>query len=254
MNTRETPSRYPFDEGFYQRVARSRSTFELVESHVPSGTAHGFRVDAGNVFRLAMMERAQILDVDLFNAEDLTEHYASGAQFHIEGTLVTRFTRIWGTPPRSRPIATVINDSVRWLDNPGALRDHKSYGGHCHPHHWVLFAGRHPNTCYDNLRAGLAMLGYSQRHIHDNLNLFEKMGMDPYTGQHTHAKSDARAEDFMEFYAEIPLMVVVSLCPYGDGSVPPARWADTQPRVSPVRIEVLETGIAPLGWPYELPS
>lgn len=246
MNKPLSDASYPFDHEFYGRLLSARPSFKLLETHRPPGTGYGFRVQAGQAFRLSMVEGPQILDVDIFNAQDVTEHYAAGAQFHIEGTLVSRFTRIWGTPPKSRPLATVIADSVRWRDNAGSLRDHKSYGGHCHPHHWVLFAGRHPRTCYDNLRAGLAMLGLSQRHIHDNLNLFEKMGMDPYTGQHTHAKSDAEAGDYLEFYAELSLLVAVSLCPYGEGSVPPSGWRETEISVRPISIEVFETGIQPL--------
>jgi uncharacterized protein YcgI (DUF1989 family) len=242
--------KYPFDAGFYAELAKRRMSFRHVESHIVPVGGYGFTVSEGQTFRLVMVEGPQIIDLDIFNRDDVTEHYAAGSQFHLEGTLVTRFTRIWGTPPLSRPLATVIADTVAWRDNSAALRDHKSYGAHCHPHHWVLFAGRHPRTCYDNLRAGVGMLGLSQRHVHDNLNLFEKMGMDPYTGQHMHARSDAEAEDYLEFYAEVPLAVALSLCPYGDGSVPPIRWSEAEIPVRPVRIEIYDSDTTPLGWPY----
>ena len=57
------------------------------------------------------------------------------------------------------------------------------------------------------------MLGLGQQHIHDNVNLFQRGGYDPFTGAHLIDQSDARAGDHIEFYAELDLLVSVSICP-----------------------------------------
>ena len=158
-------------------------------------------------------------------------------------------TRVWGTPPRSRPLATVIADRITLRDVGHGYKDHKPYGAHCNPHHWILFAGTVPNTCYDNLRAGCAMVGLGQRTTHDNLNLYMKTAMDPRTGQHLNVVSDAVAGDYIQFFAEVDLLVVVSLCPYGDGSVVPMDWATTQIAQRPIAIEIADSATTPLGWP-----
>src|SRR5438067_902720 len=93
----DTRSHYPLNEAFYEGLVQRQPTFAHIESHIVPAGGYGFTLDRGRTFRLVMAEGPQIIDLDIFNRDDVTEHYAAGAQFHIEGTLVTRFTRIWGT-------------------------------------------------------------------------------------------------------------------------------------------------------------
>lgn len=240
------------ETAFYEELLSRRPAFATVAStHVPANTGHGFRVDAGQAFRFVMTEGVQIVDACMFNATNVEEHYDASTQFRVEGSFITRLTRIWGNPPLSRALATVLVDTVRWTDSPRGFRDHKCYGGHCNPHHWAMYSAGRVRTCYDNLRAAVEMLGLNQRHIHDNMNLFERMAMDPYTGRHLHAQSDAQRDDYLEFYAEVPLLVAVSLCPMGDGSIPPdlvtpETWQSHDPPVRPIQIQVLDTGQPPI--------
>lgn len=249
---------YPFDGAFYANLIGQRENARLAWRHVaPGRSGFGWRVAAGQLFRLVMVEGGQVADLCLSSAEDPTEHYAAGAQFYIEGARITRSTRIWGTPPRSRPLAFVTADTVRV--RPGtqgeglhaaARQHHKCYGAHCNPHHWKLFAGIHPPTCYDNLRAAYAQLGLSQYTIHDNMNLFGRFAMDPESGVHTPVPTQAEAGDYLEFYAETDLLVALSVCPYGYSATPPEQWIDGAPPTRPIGVEVYDTGIRPLGWPY----
>jgi uncharacterized protein YcgI (DUF1989 family) len=235
------------DVGFYADLIRDRATFELASNHiVPRGTGYGFRVEAGQTFRFRVLERAQILDVNMMNADDPREHFSTGTQLTLEGGRITRLTRIWGTPPRSRPLATCIADTVRTQPNERLLRDHFGYSGHCSAHFWLLFTGSHHRPCYDNLRAGAAMLGLSQRWIHSSMNLFMKAAFDSAGVKHLD-RSDAVAGDYLEFFAEIPLHVVMSLCPNGSGLSPNEIWDDALATpVYPVGVEISTTGRSPL--------
>ena len=106
-------SLYAFDERFYADLAARRSSFQMRWEHVvPAKSGYGWRVSAGQAFRITMVAGAQVVDLCISAAEDPHEHYAAGAQFYIEGARVTRNTRIWGTPPRSRPLATITADKV----------------------------------------------------------------------------------------------------------------------------------------------
>jgi uncharacterized protein YcgI (DUF1989 family) len=233
-------------------LAARRDSFPVVSRTViPKNSGYGARVPAGHVFKLEMIEGAQIIDLDIFAAADPSEHYSAATQVWAEGGRVSVFTRVWGTPPKSRPLATVIADRISFHDEGEGLRDHKSYGAHCNPHDWMLFAGFLPNTCYDNLRAACAALGLPQQAIHDNLNLYMKAALDPDTGRHLNVTSDARAGDFIEFYAETDLLIAFSLCPYGDGSVVPQDWATTPVPQHPVVLEIRNTLTPPLPWPNE---
>lgn len=229
---------------FYAELVGRRSSFELVSSiTLDRGEGYGFRVDAGQAFRFTMVERVQLLDMCLYNADDITEHFASGAQIAIEGNQVGQLTRIWGNAPRSRPLATCIADTVREQGSELHMHEHHAHGAHCNPHHWELFSQQHPKTCYDNLRQGLSMLGLGQREIHDNINLYSKKAWNPATGQAVGEMGDAEAGDYIEFYAEIPLLVSLSLCPYGDGDVRPEGWAGQEIPVYPVSVEIFNTGV-----------
>jgi uncharacterized protein YcgI (DUF1989 family) len=97
------------------------------------------------------------------------------------------------------------------------------------------------------------MLGLHQQYIHDNVNLFQKGGYDPYSGAHLIDPSDATVGDYIEFLAEIDLGISISIGPNSGGS--DARresWSETGPSdpVYPVRVETLDTGKQSLGWPY----
>jgi uncharacterized protein len=246
-----TAPQLPYDEVFYEALSRDHRSFPVLSrSIVPANSGYGLAVGAGQTFRLEMIEGPQIIDLDLFSAADPSEHFSAPTQLWLEGGRVGRLDRVWGSPPASRPIATVIEDRIVFEDIGLGYRDHKCYGAHCNPHPWAHFAKYQPNTCYDNLWTGARMVGLGQRQIHDNLNLYMKAALDPLTGQHLTVKSDAVAGDYIQFFAEIDLLVVFSLCPYGDGSVVPEDWATTVVPRYPIAVEVADSGRSPLPWPY----
>jgi uncharacterized protein len=245
-----TPINPPFDASFYDELLGARQSFEPDWSHVvPAGTGYGFEVDAGKAFRFVMIEGPQILDVQMLNAHDPREHFSAPTQFSIEGGVITRLTRIWGTPSQTRPIATCTADTVRTRPTTTLLRHHMGHSAHCSAHFWYLFTGQHHRPCYDNIRAGMAMLDLSQRWIHDSMNLFMKSGFDASLATIRAEQSDAEVGDYIEFFAEIPLKVALSLCPNGSGRPPDTIWDDAvQTPVYPIRIEVDSTGVEPLAW------
>jgi uncharacterized protein YcgI (DUF1989 family) len=240
---------------FYSTLVERRESFERVSVYpVDPAThpGHAFRVEAGQAFRLVVLEHGQIIDTMFYNADDPTERYASGAQFAIEGGQITRLTRIWGNPPHSRPLATVTADTLRVSSGgkAGPMAEHLAFGGHCNPHHYALLSGTHPHTCYDNFRAALATVGLSQRWAGDNMNLFSASGLDPTTGDYFIGPSHAERGDYIEFYAEIALLVAISLCPAGSGGVSDGSdgWRTDLP-IHPIGLEIYNTGVEPLPWP-----
>src|SRR5262249_10324895 len=86
-------SPYPFDTGFYEALGAKRATFKLVSDHiVPARSGYGWRVKAGQAFRIVMVEGGQVVDLCIFSADDPHEHYSAGTQFYTEGARVTRHT------------------------------------------------------------------------------------------------------------------------------------------------------------------
>ena len=240
--SRPAPSR---DEDAFDALLASRANWTIAWEHVvPANHGYGFTVTDSQAWRLEIVEMPQIVDMCVFCTADPSEHLHVGSIWLWEGGHVTRGTRLWGTPPQTRVLATCTADTLCPTEDHTGARDHVCHGAHCNPHHWVLYTGRHQRTCYDNLRAGMAMLGHSQRQIHDNLNLFQRTALDPRTGQYLEYVSDAERGDYVEFRAHVDLSVVISLCPQGSG--PDAGAGQHQESgyydlpTWPVRVVVLE--------------
>ena len=204
---------FPFDGYFYKEILAKQNDRKLSDKRVVEKGGVGFRVEPGQIFRFELLEGTQVLDVSLMNSDDPFEHYSTGTQMAIEGGVITQFTRVWGTAPLSRPLATCIGDTVQHETSDDLARDHFGHCSHCSVHQWFLLDDRNQTSCYDNLRAGLAERGMGQRYITDNLNLFIKGAIDPETGALIIKESDSKRGDYIEFYAEIPLHCIVSLCP-----------------------------------------
>jgi uncharacterized protein YcgI (DUF1989 family) len=99
------------------------------------------------------------------------------------------------------------------------------------------------NSCRLNLLQAIEPFGLKERNIRDNFNIFNKFRIDPATGKTYGARGDSKPGDYIEFYAEFDLLVAVSNCPNGDGSVHYAT------EVLPIDIEIYDTGIAPRPFP-----
>ena len=89
--------------------------------------------------------------------------------------------------------------------------------------------------------------GLNETDLRENISVFQKTWLDPHSGSVSLAKSEARRSDYIEYYAEMDLLVAVSVCPLGDGAVDPT--APGPNAVRPLGIEIRETGIAPKPFP-----
>jgi uncharacterized protein YcgI (DUF1989 family) len=233
---------YPIDERFYDRVAAAEPR-ALSRTLIPGGRGHGFRVEPGYSFAFTLVEGAQIVDVCLLNADDPSEVFATGPQLAIEGGRIAKRTRLWGNPPRSRPLATCIADTLGQRVHDAPLANHICHSDCCSRAFWRAVSGEERRSCYDNLCHGLELVGLDARAFQSNVNLFMSAAFDPTTGDLVEGWSTAAQGDSIVFYAEIPLHVAVSVCPAGPGG-PLGGRGERQPVA--VEVSVGDTGIAPL--------
>ena len=85
--------------------------------------------------------------------------------------------------------------------------------------------------------------------LHDNINLFQKTYFAP-KGVHPVEMTDAKKGDYVELYAEMDVLLAVSLCPSGTGTY---HWSEAEKdTVSPLKIEVYDTGVEPLPYQHEI--
>jgi len=195
------------------------------EITIPPRDARCFNVPAGHFFRISSIEGPQVGDLNLWNADNLAERFYSGKTRALHGSHITTGQQMWSAFPYLRPMATILEDTLNWygIDEFGGAV-HDVIGTRCDPYTSHLLSGGHyHHCCHSNLTRALAAhsgmaLKQAERHVHDVLNVFMCTGFTRETGQYFMKASPVRPGDYIEFFAEIPLLGALSACPGGDCS------------------------------------
>ena len=206
-------------------AAARGSAQKVDEVLVPAREARCFRAPAGHFFRISSVKGPQVGDLNLWNANDLSERFYSGKSRALHGTHLTAGERMWSSFPKLRPMATVTEDTLGWygIDQFGGSV-HDVIGTRCDPYTGNLLAGtQYHHCCHSNLTRALAdetglTLQQAEAHVHDVLNVFMCTGFTRDTGQYFMKASPVRPGDYLEFFAEIDLLGALSACPGGDCS------------------------------------
>lgn len=205
----------------YSAALADAATVQTVT--VPPRDASAFRVAAGQFFRIRCTEGAQVGDLNLWAAADLSERFYSGKTRALHGTHVSTGDRLWSCFPYLRPMATIVEDSLDWygIDAYGGSV-HDVIGTRCDPYTGQLLSGgAYHHCCHSNLTRALAAylgvpLNEAEPHVHDVLNVFMCTGFTRDTGQYFMKASPVRPGDSLTFLAEIDLLGALSACPGGD--------------------------------------
>ena len=211
----------PYDAAFYEGAREGMEKVD--EVIVPPRDAASFRVPAGHFFRVVSIEGPQVGDLNLFNAHDPTERFFSGKTRALAATHVGVGDRLWSNLPYLRPMATITADTLGWygFDADGA-GVHDVIGTRCDPYtNRLLTGGDYHHCCHSNLTRGLAAatgksLAEAEPLVHDVLNVFMCTGFTRDTHRYFMKASPVRPGDFLEMFAEIDLLGVLSACPGGD--------------------------------------
>lgn len=196
---------------------------KINEILVPPRDARCIAAPAGSFFRITCTEGSQVGDLNLWNAADLQEHFFSGKTRALHGTHLSTGDRLWSRLPNFRPIATIIADTLDWygFDEFGGSV-HDVIGTRCDPYTGRLLGGvDYHYCCHSNLTRALAdfaglPLSQAEPLVHDVLNVFMCTGFTADTHQYFMKASPVRPGDYIEFVAEIDLIVGLSACPGGD--------------------------------------
>ncbi|NVO26601.1 DUF1989 domain-containing protein [Donghicola sp. C2-DW-16] len=213
--------------------------------------AASFTVPAGHFFRISSVQGPQVGDLNLWNANDLTERFFSGKTRALHGTHVTTGDRLWSNLPHLRPMATVTHDTLGWygIDQFGGSV-HDVIGTRCDPYtHNLLSGGQYHHCCHSNLTRALSdhtglSLAEAEPHVHDVLNVFMCTGFTRDTGQYFMKASPVRPGDYIEFFAEIDLLGALSACPGGDCS---SEHSSDTAACYPLQIDILRPAEGALG-------
>lgn len=227
------------------RDLRKLST--LVSSiEVPPRDAKCIAVPKHCFFTITSVGGPQVGDLNLWNAQDVTERFYAGKTRALHGTHLSTGDRMWSSFPNMRPMATITDDTLDWygFDEFGGSV-HDVIGTRCDPYTGRLLSGSdYHYCCHSNLTRALADYlkiprSEAEAHVHDVLNVFMCTGFTRDTGQYFMKATPVRPGDYLEFHAEIDLIVGLSACPGGDCST---EHSSDLAACYPLRIDVYDPG------------
>jgi len=231
-----------------------RADLKLVKRvTVPARDAACWTVPTGYFCRILCGEGPQVGDLNLFNANNISERLYTGKTRALNGTHVGLGDQLFSNMPYLRPIATITHDTLDWygFDAFGGSV-HDVIGTRCDPytHNLLSHGGQYHHCCHSNLTRAFAEetgmpLNEASTHIHDVLNVFMCTGFTRDTGQYFMKASPVRPGDYLEFFAEIDLLACMSACPGGDCS---SEHSSDAAACYPLEVEVYRPSSLPQGW------
>ncbi|WP_159950567.1 DUF1989 domain-containing protein [Rhizobium sp. 18065] len=237
-------------------LAAARATMVKVdEVIVPPREGRAFSAPKGHFIRIVSVDGPQVGDLNLWNADDLSERFFSGKTRALHATHVTTGNRLWSTMPSLRPMATISHDTLGWYgfdEDGGGVHD--VIGTRCDPYTNRLLSGTdyhqccHSNLCHALAEAKGITTREAEPHVHDVLNVFMCTGFTRDTQQYFMKASPVRPGDYLELFAEIDLLGALSACPGGDCSA--THSSDTS-ACYPLKVEIFRPDMALLqDWPF----
>ena len=232
----------PSNLALYQQARKTMA--KVSELTIPPRDAQCFEVRAGSFFRIVSVEGPQVGDLNLWNAQDLSERFYSGKTRQLHATHVSTGDRLWSSLPGLRPMATISHDTLDWYgwdDDGGGVHD--VIGTRCDPYTNHMLKGvDYHYCCHSNLTRALAArqgltLGEAELHVHDVMNVFMCTGFTADTHQYFMKASPVRPGDYVEFFSEIDLLVGLSTCPGGDCG---SSHSDDSTSCFPLKVEIFE--------------
>lgn len=232
------------DVGALKHIRKSAKLSNQIK--IAPRTAGCIEVPAGAFFRIVSVDGPQVGDLNLWNANDLSEKFYSGKTRALHGTHLSTGDQMWSSFPHMRAMATIVDDTLDWygFDMYGGSV-HDVIGTRCDPYTGRLLSGDdYHYCCHSNLVRALAhhaklSASEAETYVHDVLNVFMCTGFTRDTGQYFMKSSPVRPGDYLEFYAEIDLLVGLSACPGGDCS---SEHSSDTAKCHPLHIEVWDPG------------
>lgn len=240
------------DTGWYDSIEANAENWTKVGEHdlLPyDGIA--VEVKAGQVFRMLQPgETGNAIDFMLFNRNNPFERNNFSVTAQNGGLYLRKYSQAWSGQPYTRPMATLIEETLDPADIPEGYA-YGFQGGHCTSENIEHGEGRiNGNSCHTNFYKCLTVEhGIPEHLLENNLNAFApfKVSFDEAANNVIGAldvRLKSKQGDFVDYFAEIDLLVAFSHCPVGPlGCTWTEAWEENL--LVPMKIEVFDTGVEP---------
>jgi len=245
------------DRTLYERLADAGRRRLVERFVVPRRSGRAWPVRAGQIFRIVVVEGAQVADLNVWNLTNPRERFWASRTRQLHQAHLSTFDRLWSCLPYLRPMLTITADTVRYARDEDGAGCHDLLGTRCDPYvHKLLNGEEFDLCCHSNLVRAVAPYHLTELDVHDVLNVFQVTGLTA-DGRYFVKPSPGRKGDYLEFFAEIDVLCAISVCPHGDLSVP--VWgkdaADANSVCHPLGVEIWEPAKESLaGWTPPRPS
>jgi uncharacterized protein YcgI (DUF1989 family) len=234
---------FRLDTAFYDRVRAERSLRPSTDFVIPARSGRAFEVRGGQIFRIVQERGPQIGTIAFWNARDKRENFSGARTMAAEACFISSNTRLWADVPWFRPMATCLADTIVTL-SPESDCHHHSVGSHCSAETIERrFGAPGSGDCHQSLLAAIAPFELAEADLHDSITVNQKTHLDPFNGGISITASDAKPGDFIEFYAEMDLLVAIAVCPFGNGTSNPTG-ADADVGL-PLKVEMYDSNVTP---------
>lgn len=167
------------------------------------GTGKAVELRRGQVLRIEQLVGGQCADFNMFNLHDYKEHFHTARTRHMHGLQPSEGAFLWSAPPRDRPLAVVVSDTVHSNDilygRCSAFLFDYQYGLPVH------------TNCHDIQAEAQREYGLTPDDVHDSFNFFMNTGVDP-TGNPFIGANVAKKGDYVEIMALVDVLAVANVC------------------------------------------
>lgn len=188
---------------------------------VPRKSGKAWKLRAGDLCRITLNEGPQVGDMNFWNLDNPRERFYSGKTRQLHASHLRVHDRLWSCFPYLRPMATFVGDSLAdyGIDKDGGAL-HDVIGTRCDDYTYKLITGKDRfGSCHSYLVEAVKEFGLEESDVHDVWNIFMCTGFTRDTQQYFCKPTPARKGDFIEFIADMDLLVALSACPQGDVSI-----------------------------------
>ena len=237
---------------FYDDLLSGKDSWEVAKRetiHPNQGIA--VYVNAGQSFRFLQTDGPNIVDFNLLGADtrDATgEMFDTSYTAGLSGFVPRKYGRFWSKLPHFRPMATYIDDNIDQSKMP------PEYGPVWHGQHCtseliqMAYGLKNHHSCHSNFVEAAASVGLDESVARQgNINIFQPTTVREKTMPPGYRSPSwdgsplvTEAGDYIEFYAEIDLLVLAVHCPYGDQTGRP-----DEVKHYPIDLLVYNTGVKP---------
>uniref|UniRef100_A0A336LZA1 CSON008940 protein n=1 Tax=Culicoides sonorensis TaxID=179676 RepID=A0A336LZA1_CULSO len=164
----------------------------------PSESVITFTLKKDQLCRVRIIDGQQVATINLWNADNKAEHFSQGLTRLYNSTHLKVFDQLWSAFPFVQPMATFVFDTNK---SYGVDKDKAAM-------HDVLGPIR-DKRAFDELETAIKEYDLNRTDIHDGWNAFICSGLT-YSHEYFEKTSPAKNGDYVEFIAEMNLIVAVS--------------------------------------------